>query len=154
MPSRVQLFAIPWAAARQASLPFTISWSLLKLRSTECHPSSASSVIPFSSCGVLQILLLASSPSSSFGNLFNVHSLGPHSELTESNTHCCCCCSAANSCPTLWPHGLQPGSSVLHYLPEFAQIHVHWVVMLSNHLILCCSLLLCLQSFPASESFQ
>ena len=20
-----------------------------------------------------------------------------------------------------------PGSSVLHYLPEFAQIHVHWV---------------------------
>ena len=29
-----------------------------------------------------------------------------------------------------------PGSSVLYYLPEFAQIHVHWVT-LSNHLILC-----------------
>ena len=33
--SHVQLFAIPWAAARQASLSFTISWSLLKLMSIE-----------------------------------------------------------------------------------------------------------------------
>ena len=31
--SRVRLFATPWTAARQASLPFTISWSLLKLTS-------------------------------------------------------------------------------------------------------------------------
>ena len=29
--SRVQLFATPWTAARQASLPITNSWSLLKL---------------------------------------------------------------------------------------------------------------------------
>ena len=46
--SCVWLFATPWAAARQASLSFTISWSLLKLMSTEpvmpsnylilCHP--------------------------------------------------------------------------------------------------------------------
>ena len=28
---------------------------------------------------------------------------------------------------SLWPHGLQhPGFPVLHYLPEFAQTHVHW----------------------------
>ena len=33
--SCVQLFATPWAAACQASLPFTISWSLLKLMSIE-----------------------------------------------------------------------------------------------------------------------
>ena len=33
--SRVWLFATPWIAARQASLSFTISWSLLKLMSTE-----------------------------------------------------------------------------------------------------------------------
>ena len=32
--------ATPWTAARQASLPFTISWSLLKLLSIE-------SVMPF-----------------------------------------------------------------------------------------------------------
>ena len=46
--SRVQLFVTPWTAARQASLSFTISWSLLKLMSIEsmmpsnhlilCHP--------------------------------------------------------------------------------------------------------------------
>ena len=46
--SRVWLFATPWAAACQASLSFTISWSLLKLMSIElvipsnhlilCHP--------------------------------------------------------------------------------------------------------------------
>ena len=33
--SCVQLFAIPWTAARQASLSLTISWSLLKLMSVE-----------------------------------------------------------------------------------------------------------------------
>ena len=46
--SHVRLFATPWAAARQASLSFTISWSLFKLLSIElvmpsnhlilCHP--------------------------------------------------------------------------------------------------------------------
>ena len=43
--------------------------------------------------------------------------------------HCCCCCSVFKSCPTLCnPMDCSmPGSSVLHYLPEFAQIHVHWV---------------------------
>ena len=45
---RVQLFATPWTAARQASLSITNSWSLLKLMSIEsvmptnhlilCHP--------------------------------------------------------------------------------------------------------------------
>ena len=46
--SHVQLIATPWTAAHQTSLSFTISWSLLKLRSFEsvipsnhlilCHP--------------------------------------------------------------------------------------------------------------------
>ena len=46
--NRVRLFATPWTAARQASLSFTISQSLLKLMSIEsvmppnpltlCHP--------------------------------------------------------------------------------------------------------------------
>ena len=35
-----------------------------------------------------------------------------------------------------------PGFPVLHHLPGFAQTHVHRVVMLSSHLILCCPLLL------------
>ena len=51
--SRVQLFATPQSAARQASLSITNSWSLLKLMSIAsrwCHPTISSSVIPFSSC--------------------------------------------------------------------------------------------------------
>ena len=35
LPSRIQLFATPWTAARQSSLSFTISWNLLKLMSIE-----------------------------------------------------------------------------------------------------------------------
>ena len=33
--SRIRLFVTPWTAARHVSLPFTMSWSLLKLMSTE-----------------------------------------------------------------------------------------------------------------------
>ena len=55
-----------------------------------------------------------------------------------------CCCSLTKLCPTLRnPVDYSiPGSSVLHCLPEVAQIHVLELVMLSNHLILCCSILL------------
>ena len=40
-----------------------------------------------------------------------------------------CCCSVAHSCPTLCnPMDCSmPGFPVIHYLPEFAQTHVHWV---------------------------
>ena len=42
---------------------------------------------------------------------------------------CCSCCSVAKSCPTLCDpmNCSTPASSVLHHLPEFAQIYVHWV---------------------------
>ena len=33
--NHVQLFATPWTTARQSSMPFTVSWSLLKLMSIE-----------------------------------------------------------------------------------------------------------------------
>ena len=39
----------------------------------------------------------------------------------------CCCCLVTNSCPTLHDpvdYSMQV-SSVLHYLLEFSQIHVH-----------------------------
>ena len=40
-----------------------------------------------------------------------------------------CCCSVAKSClPLCKPMDYSiPGFPVLHYLPECAQIHVHWV---------------------------
>jgi len=49
--SCVRLFATPLTAARQASLSFTISRSLLNacLLSRWCHPTISSSVVPFSS---------------------------------------------------------------------------------------------------------
>ena len=42
---------------------------------------------------------------------------------------CCCCFSVAKWSPTLCdPMNCRtPGFSVHHYLPEFAQTHVHWV---------------------------
>ena len=41
LPSRVQLFSVSWTVAHQASLSFTISWSLLKLMPIESMmPSS------------------------------------------------------------------------------------------------------------------
>ena len=53
------------------------------------------------------------------------------------------------------PHGLQdPGFPVHHQLPEFTQTHVHWVsgAIQPSHPVL--SFSFCLQSFPASRSFQ
>ena len=51
-PSHGQLFSIPWTAARQASLSFTISQTLHNScpLSQWCHPTISSSVTPFSSC--------------------------------------------------------------------------------------------------------
>ena len=68
-----------------------------------------------------------------------------------------CCFSVAKSCPTLCrPMDCSMlGSSVLHYLPEFAQIHVHWVGgAMSNHLILCCPLILLPSFFPSIRIFS
>ena len=46
-----------------------------------------------------------------------------------------------------------PGFPVLHYLSEFAQTHVHQLVMPSNHLIFSVVPFSCPQSFPVSGSF-
>ena len=42
---------------------------------------------------------------------------------------CCCCCPVAQSCPTLYNpvECRTPGFPVTHHLPQFAQIHVHWI---------------------------
>ena len=63
------------------------------------------------------------------------------------------CSSVTKSCPTLCnPMDCSmPGFPVLHYLPEFAQTHVHWVsdILQSSSVTPFFS---CPQSFPASES--
>ena len=47
-----------------------------------------------------------------------------------------------------------PGFSVLHHLPELAQIMSTELVMPSNHLILCCPLLFLLSVFPSIKVFS
>ena len=47
----------------------------------------------------------------------------------------------------------KPGFPVPHHLPEFAQVHVIELVMPSNHLILCCPLLLP-SVFPSMRVFS
>ena len=57
-------------------------------------------------------------------------SLGGHVSLEAQFPQCkMSCCSVAKSCPTLCgPIDCSTsGSSPLHYLPEFAQTHVHWI---------------------------
>ena len=60
------------------------------------------------------------------------------------------CCSVTKLCLTLFnPMDCSmPGSSVLHYLPEFAQILIHWVSDAINYLIFCHPLLLFPSIFP------
>ena len=67
-----------------------------------------------------------------------------------------CCCSVTKSCLTVCDllDCSMPGFFVLCYLSEFVQIHVHELVMLSNHLILCCPLLLSPSIFPSIKVFS
>ena len=66
-----------------------------------------------------------------------------------------CCYSITQSFSTLWyPMDLStPGFSDFHHIPEFAQTHVHWISILSNHIILCCPLLLLPSIFPSIRYF-
>ena len=68
----------------------------------------------------------------------------------------CCYCSAAKLYPTLcnpvdWS---TLGFPVLHYLPELAHSQVHWVSNATNHLILCCPLLLLPSIFLSIRVFS
>ena len=68
----------------------------------------------------------------------------------------CSCCSVTKSCPTLCnPMDCSTlGFPVLHYLLEFAQFMSIESVMLSNHLVLCCPLLLLPSIFPSIRVFS
>ena len=72
------------------------------------------------------------------------------------NTVFLCCCSVAKSCLTLCnPMDCStPGFRVLPYLLEFAQIMSIDPVISSNHLILCCSLLLLASILPSISVFS
>ena len=69
---------------------------------------------------------------------------------------CMSWCSVTQTCLTLWDLMCYctPGFPVLHYFPEFAQTHAHWVEdgIQPSHPIT--PFFSCPQSFPASGSFQ
>ena len=72
---------------------------------------------------------------------------------------CCCCCSITKSCPTLWDpmDCSMSGLSDLHHLLECSNLLKLMPiesVMPSNHLILCCSLLLLPLIFPSFWVFS
>ena len=71
----------------------------------------------------------------------------------KSNTHQLChCSSVTKSCLILCdPVDCSTPDSSVHYLPEFAQIQVHWVGDTIPSSVTPFSF--CLQSFPASRSF-
>ena len=56
---------------------------------------------------------------------------------------------------SLWPHGLRtPGFPVLHHLPDLLKLMSVESVMPSNHLLLCCPLLLLPSMFPYIRVFS
>ena len=67
-----------------------------------------------------------------------------------------CCCSVAQLCPTLCnPTDCStPGSPVLQYLPSLLKFTSIESVMPSNHLVLCCPLLLLPSVFPSIKVFS
>ena len=78
------------------------------------------------------------------------------SQLSYALKEICCCFSVSQLCPTLRDpvDCSMPNFPVLHCLPEFAQIHVHWVgdAIQASHPVTRFSS--CLQSFPASGTFS
>ena len=92
--------------------------------------------------------------------LYNLIPLPPTSEqLSQDHLRCCLLdsqllgggCMVAHLCLTLCnPMDYStPGFPVLHYLPEFAQIHVHWISV-----IFCSHLLLLPSIFPSIRVFS
>ena len=147
-----RLFATPWTAARQASLSFTNSWSLLKLISIElvrpsnhlilCHPflllpSIFPSIRVFSNKSVFHIrwpkywsFSFSVSPSNEYSRLISFR-MDWLNLLTVQGTLKSLAAAAAKSlqsCPTLCDpiDGSPPGSSV----PGILQAGIlEWVAM-------------------------
>ena len=145
--TRVQLFETPWTLAHQAP------------PSMEFSRQEYWRGLPFSSPGDLPDPGIEPRSTCTAGRLFTVWATREAHEGKSGQQLVCvlsilfykyfCCCSVTESClPLCDPKGCGTlGSSVLHYLLQFAQIHVNWVRD-ANYLILCCPLLL----FPAIKS--
>ena len=78
-------------------------------------------------------------------------------EINDLPLCCCCCCYAvAQSCMTLRPPWTAAGQASLSITNSQSLLKLMSIklVMPSNHVILCCPLLLLPSIFPISEYFQ
>ena len=72
--------------------------------------------------------------------------------MLDAYTDCCGGCfsrEVVSDSATPWTSCGMLAFPVFHYVPECAQIHVHELVMLSNHLILCRHLILLTSMLPS-----
>ena len=135
--SRILLFVTPWSIAHQAllSVQFTMQeyWGGFPLPSSRDLPDKGIKPSSLVSPALRAILYFWATGTLSFWIsvffsffLFIFSRYTSRSGISES---CCSCCLVAKLCLTL--NDLidyrTPGSSVLHYLPELAQVRVHWV---------------------------
>ena len=138
--NNIQLFMIPWAEAHQASLSFTVSWSLLKFMSIEsvmpsnhlvlCHPHLLLPSI-FPSIEVFSIELALCIRWSKYWSFHlsisssNEYS-GPISLRMDWVWSPCSPRDSQESSPT--PHFKSINSLVLSFLhsPTLTSIHDHW----------------------------
>ena len=68
---------------------------------------------------------------------------------------CCCSCSVTKSCPTLCQPSTATHQALLSFTISWSLFKLMFIesVMLSNHLILCCPLLLLPSIFPSMSIF-
>ena len=116
--------------------------------SSWCHPAISSSVFPFSSCSQ-SLLASGSFPVSQLfawgGQRAYQKAWYYYISSVQSLSHVQLCSPMNLS---------MPGLPVHHQLPESTQTHVHGLLMPSNHLILCCPLLLLPSIFPSLRVFS
>ena len=125
-----------WSVFPRNALPASVLWSYCCIKYLYSFVKSfySTNLILFHhNLGAINYLLFVEdfslwSNTSLFLSMFNMN-LNVYSPVFKYRIICRCCCSVAKSCLSLYnPMDCSmPISSVLHYLPKFAQIHVHWV---------------------------
>ena len=111
--SRVQFFVTTWTAARQASLSFTISWSLLKFMSIDSCPRS------FPASGSFPMSWLLTSGGQSIGALATVLPMNIQDQFRSP----CCPRDSQESSPTPQFESVNSSELSLLYSPTLTYVH-------------------------------
>ena len=162
--SHVQLFATPWATASQASLSMgilqerTLKWVDMKILQG-IFPTRDWTLVSHIAGGFFTVWppreALIKVKWGQEGRLVDTvwEEEGGINWESSMKTYIQFI-SVAQSCPTLWCHGLLPGFPVHHQLLEIIQLMSIVLVMPSNFLILCHPFLLPPSIFPSIRVFS